>query len=380
MGGILNCISISYKKADVEIRKHFAFSGNIVKNILSDFINNGFSQCVLICTCNRTEAYFCGDDFESALKILADYGKVSRETLSTCVMQFEGDKALLHLFKVACGIDSMVVGEDEILGQTKNAFALATQCKTVSYEFNMIFKSAVTCAKKIKTETALSKTSVSTATLAANEAAKLGENVKVLVIGGTGKIGSTVLKNLVSHKNVTVMTTLRSHCGNLNIVENSPKICTINYDERYEYDDCADCIISATSSPHYTITGKELKKHLKTPKNRLFIDLAVPPDIDRSAANLEGVKLIGIDYFEKLAHENNAVKLDSVEAAKTIISEEIDLLKKEMDFHGFLPFVDNVKNIAQNDFEKVLYKLKCDLNAQQFSAVLKSLENLGRDV
>ncbi|MDD6489978.1 MAG: glutamyl-tRNA reductase [Clostridia bacterium] len=378
------CISINYKKADLNFRKNFAFQPDIQREILSVLTdNNNISQCVLLCTCNRTELYFCGDNnsYLIAENTLAKYGKTNTEELIPYIMNFDGDSAISHLFKVAGGIDSMVIGEDEILGQTKNAYYFAKQCGTTSYEINMIFQSAIACAKKIKTQTMLSKTSVSTATLAANEAAKLGKDKTVLVIGATGKIGSTVLKNLVSHKNLNVIATSRHHGSDLNLTENTSNISIIDYDRRYEYMDSADCIISATSSPHYTVTAYDIKKNVKHNKNRLFIDLAVPSDIDKSIANIGGVRLIDIDYFEQLARKNNLEKAESVTSARNIITEEIDVLKKDLIFHDFLPCLENLKSyISDNSAETVLYKLKSSLSAEQFSAVIDVLKNCAGQV
>lgn len=371
------CISISHKSAGAEIRERLAFTSEVQRELMSALCASGnVDQCVFICTCSRTEVYFCGSDRSDGevRQILAEYSKTEETLLSPYFRQYQGDKAIRHLFEVACGIDSMVIGEDEILGQTKDAYMAARECKTVSFELNMIFQAAIACAKKIKTETALSKTSVSIATLAANEAKRLGENVNVLVIGATGKTGLTVLKNLLSYKNVKVTATLRHHNRGFGIAADS-LLKTADYSRRYSFADEADCVISATSSPHYTITLDSLKKALKNKKDRLFIDLAVPSDIDGNITQLEGVRRIGIDYFEKLAQENNAVKLDSVDAAEQIIINEIDTLKKDMVFHDFLPYCEDVCSaISREGFEKLLYLLKSDLDSSQFSAVLEVLK------
>lgn len=371
------CVSISHKTADISVRRKLAFTEKMQRRFMSELVGMGNAvQCAALCTCNRTEIYFCGS--ESACGdvkyLLSKYGQTDSCLLSPHIRTYSGDKAILHLFRVACGIESMVVGEDEILGQTKTAYHTAKDNGTVSYELNIIFQSAISCAKKIKTCTALSRTSVSTATLAANEAAKLGDRVNVLVIGATGKIGSTVLKNLTSHKNVIVTATLRQHNGDVAPAAYSG-VKLENYSERYSLIKSADCIISATSSPHYTITYHGLKNGLHDDRQRLFIDLAVPPDIDSDIKRLDGVKLIGIDYFERLARENNALKLDSVEAAKQIIAVEADELQKELYFHDFLPFAESVgKAIADKSFDELLYKLKSELNSQQLKAVLETLK------
>jgi glutamyl-tRNA reductase len=155
----------------------------------------------------------------------------------------------------------------------------------------------------------------------------------------------------------------------------------VDYKSRYEHIAAADCIISATSSPHYTITLYDLKNHIADNKKRLFIDLAVPPDIDSSIADLEQNELINIDYFQQLAKDNNALKLDSVDAAKEIISQEIDVLKKDLIFHSFLPSLDAVRsNLADKPIEELIYRMKRDASAESFSAfvkVLRGFENQG---
>jgi glutamyl-tRNA reductase len=377
----LYCISISYKSADVELRKKLAFDKSACKKISDELkLLDTNCQCVVLCTCNRTELYYCGEKSlqSKALAVLANYAEISESLLSKHILFFCGDNAIFHLFKVACGIDSMVIGEDEILGQAKTAYLSAMENGTVSYELNMIFQSAFACAKKIKTETALSKTSVSVTTLASNETAKFAENVNALVIGASGKVGTTVLKNLASHKNVSVKATLRHHNSSFKFIEDMG-IEVVDYKDRYNYIKEADCIISATSSPHYTITLYDLKEHIIDSKKRLFIDLAVPPDIDPSIAELKNVELINIDYFEQLAKDNNALKLDSVDVANQIIEQEIDVLKKDMLFHSFLPSLDNVKKcLADKPIEEFIYRMKRDASADSFTAFIEVLKTFDK--
>jgi glutamyl-tRNA reductase len=153
----------------------------------------------------------------------------------------------------------------------------------------------------------------------------------------------------------------------------------VDYKDRYNYIKEADCIISATSSPHYTITLYDLKEHIIDSKKRLFIDLAVPPDIDPSIAELKNVELINIDYFEQLAKDNNALKLDSVDVANQIIEQEIDVLKKDMLFHSFLPSLDNVKKcLADKPIEEFIYRMKRDASADSFTAFIEVLKTFDK--
>ncbi len=370
----MHCISISYRTADIHIREKLAFSASVQQKMLKRFCSDGtVSQCVILCTCNRTEVYFSGDS-ELILSVLAEQSNIPESQLLPYVRSYQGKNAICHLFRVASGMHSMVIGEDEILGQTKQAYQNACACQTVGYELHRIFQAAIACAKKIKTETALSKSSVSTATLAANEAAKLGKSVHVLMIGATGKIGIVTLKNLLSHKNISVTATRRRHSADFQIL--SDKINMIDYAERYQMMAYADCIISATTSPHYTITFHDLQ-NLSIRKPKLFIDLAVPPDIDSRIAQIPGIQYIGIDYFEKLAEAHNLLKISSAEEAKEMIEQEMDILMKDLLFHEFLPYAGAVRNALQQKPDAMLYQLKSGLNAEQFSAVLDIFKKAG---
>lgn len=376
------CISVNYKNSDVNIRKKLVFSENVQKEFLTELINGKtVSECVILCTCNRTELYFCGneDSLNTVQNLLSNYSGIECDLLKKHLYLFYSDKAVMHLFRVVSGIESMVIGEDEILGQIKLAYTMAKDLGMTGYELNMTFQSAMACAKKIKTQTALSKTSVSTATLAGNEISHFKDKVNVLVIGATGKIGTVLVKNLLSHKNVSVIATSRKHSAES--VQTKANITIANYADRYSYMDSADCVVSATASPHYTVTYYDLKKNIKTDKPRLFIDLAVPPDIDGSVAGIKGLKLIGIDYFEKLAKNNNELKLDSVESAKEIIKEESDVLKKDIAFHFFLPHMESVKNkLSENSLEEILYKFKAELPSEEFIKILDAFKSCGEKI
>ena len=213
--------------------------------------------------------------------------------------------------------------------------------------------------------------------MTANEVAKLGDNVEVLVIGASGKIGTTVLKNLSSHKNISIKATMRKHTRNKLLSELG--IETVDYNCRYDYINAADCVVSATSSPHYTVTFYDLKDRLTDKKNRLFIDLAVPPDIDNSIEKLDGVRVINIDYFEQLAKDNNTLKLSSLDTAEEIISTETDTLKKDLIFHDFLPKLASVKNNFEREnkpFEQLVYKMKSEASADTFKEFIGILEKL----
>ena len=375
----LYCISVNYKKADVSFREKLAFSEEVQHALADKAVENEhITGCVLLCTCNRTELYFSGAPcaISAAKALLSEFGGVSEGELAPVLMIFSEDAAVRHLFKVACGIESMVMGEDEILGQTKNAFRTAMERSCTSYELNMIFQHAIACAKRIKTETTLSGIPVSTATLAANAAADFGGQVSVLVIGASGKIGSSTVKNLLAHKNVRVSATRRS-CGG-EVLFSPEDVHIVGYSDRYYAVNGADVIISATGSPHYTITKNRLEESVTDKKKRLFIDLAVPHDIEEAVADIPWASLLDIDHFGELARKNNRVKMSGAQAAAAIIEKETDELKKELLIRDFLPEAEHIgKKLVEVPFEKLLFRLKAELDHKELSHVLKILEELG---
>ena len=253
--------------------------------------------------------------------LLGEAGAQDEEDIGNYLLFYHGKKAIHHLFQVAAGLDSMVIGEDQILGQVKTAHKQAREVGTTGVYLNTFFRMAVTGAKKVKTETELSKTSVSTATLALKVAEEeLGtlKDKKVLIIGATGKIGQT------KHGN--------------------DEFTTIDYEDRYEYLGQMDVVISATSSPHYTLTYSKMKKQLTTAKRRVFVDLAVPMDIEAKISAVDDTCYYNIDDFTRIARENNQKKLREAEAASGILDEYELQFEQWMVFQKSLSVMGKVRD------------------------------------
>ncbi len=344
-------ISISHKTAPLDIRELLSFG----KADKIDFIRtalqlDGIRECVLITTCNRTEVYVVGEETasEQIMGLLVERKNLNYDKMLKYFLRYSGEKAVKHLFQVASGLDSMLVGEDEILGQVKEDYQTALNSGTTDFLLNTLFRDAITCAKKVKTDTRLSKTPLSIGTLAANEVHHFSgkeEVKKVIIIGLSGKFGTIVMKNLYRNKNVEIIGTARNHNISDELILSYPEVKMIDYHKRYDKINEADIIISATSSPHYTITYDELKKALKDNKKRLFMDLAVPTDIDKRIGKLKGVRLIDIDYFKQISQVNNNLKIQEIEEAKLIIKKQVDEFYKEINFRDFVPYMKDLKEL-----------------------------------
>lgn len=385
----IQLLSISHKTAPLEIRRLFAFTQEQQERLGLTFLKEGgVQECVVIATCNRTEIYVYAADsgrrqnlFQRLQQILLrEAGALKTEHIADYLRFYQDEKAVRHLFSVTAGLDSMVVGEDQILGQVKKAHEQARETGTAGKYLNTLFRYAVTCAKKIKTETDLSKSSVSTATLAIKAAEEvLGDlaGKKVLVIGGTGQIGSIVLKNLYSMNGIRIYSTIRSVTLSHDAHFKSESSTVIDYQERYNYVDEMDVIISATASPHYTMACSKVQERLRTDKVRVFVDLAVPVDIEERIGELPRTFLFNMDDFEELAKANNLAKKRAAREAGEILQEYAEDFMRWMIFQWSVPQMEKTKawmlaEAEKKGFEKAIDKLFYRIREQADPEELKS--------
>ena len=384
MENIMECISISFRSAPEEIRKRFAFpAGEAGTGEREAFLEKA-GEAVLLSTCNRTEVYVAGTgSLERLEELLSEKSGMAVTQVRRIARRFSGEKACAHLYRVACGMDSMVVGEDEILGQVRSAYLFSSERGRCGYELNAVFQGALACAKKIKTETMISKSSVSVATLACAELFRFEKQHKeteegelqVLLIGGSGKMGGSVLKNLLGREGIHVYASRRSH--GLGERESS-RLSFVDYGEKYRYLDQADLIVSATESPHYTLTAEEVGESLRRgqKKKRLFIDIAVPADLDRQIASFPDCRLIGMDDFGRLAQENNRKKQQAVLDAGELLEEALEELYKSLLFHETAGELERIRErFAGYSVERFLFYLRDRLDAASLKTVLEALKD-----
>ena len=366
----ISLISISHKNAPLEVRARFAFPVEAQEELMRQAIaRNIAEECVFISTCNRTEIYTyhaCpGSNFTKMQALLFEFAGIQvEEEMGDYVRMYQGSKAIKHLFHVAAGLDSMVMGEDQILGQVKRAHEQAHQ----------------------KTETDLSRTTVSMATMAIKAAEQgLGtlHGKKVMLIGASGKIGGVVLKNLQCIEGAKVCITSRNMSQAKEDHHHRITYQVMEYDNRYELMDEMDVIISATASPHYTVTYGKLSKVLKTEKPRVLIDLAVPIDIEAKVEQIPGVKRFDVDDFQELARVNNEKKQHEVQAADQILAEIQKDFERWMVFQLSLPKIELLKKRMLEEAEKkgferaidkMLYKLRDHSEPSELYAFFSHME------
>ena len=333
----MQCFYLDHERAGIAVREKYAFSAGVRAALCAALSAGG---CVPLVTCNRTELYF-GGAAEEARRALSAFCDPAPFTLC-------GEGAERRLFLLAAGLLSMLVGEDEVLGQLRDSYEFA-RLRGATAGLDAAFQAALSCGKRVRAETGISSFACSVATLAANAVFSFGAK-QVLMVGATGKIGGAVLKNLLS-AGVLVTATARSH----DFSAQAEGVLSVPYAERYACLRQADCVVCCTASPHLVLGLDGLKAAFADGKPRLLIDLAVPPDIDPRAAELPGVRLIDIDGFRAAAAENNQKKREAAVRAAALAEECL------LDYRAGEACRRLADRLAAHPDREALYRLrKCD--------------------
>lgn len=407
-------LSLSHKTTPLAVRSLFAYSERGKIQVLEELLESDLiDEAVVLSTCNRTEIYCHGSGKEHwAGRILeamenaavrAAAGAESRETggagageetvlkaedVRRFIRRYHGRQAIHHLFQVAAGLDSMVLGEDQILGQVKQAYEFSHERGYCRIYLNTLFRDAVTGAKRVKTDTELSRTSVSTASLAVKAAQeRLGglKGKRMMIIGATGRIGNIILKNVQQIAGLEIYVTMRSH-SSPDKLGRGLRYQTIAYEDRYLQMDEMDVIVSATSSPHYTVTAYELEQHIKTKKPRVFVDLAVPADIEKP--KISEAWYYDIEDMTELARLNNQQKQAQVQAADQIIEEYEDRFIKWLLYKGSQDVMEEWKESAIRDvaekgaeaaISRLLYQIREAGTVEQVEGFLAALKKVNEE-
>lgn len=398
------CISINHKNTPADVRDRFAFTTKGQRQF-TERLKAEVGGCVVLSTCNRMEIYFT-DKYEQVEKLLANDREVPVGLIRRYSMNYEGFQCMLHLCRVACGMDSMVLGEVEIIHQVKSAYLMAKELGACDGELNIAFQGALAAAKTVATESDTTRLPVSVGTLSAREAVNFIRNGgienmcrdvrsdvasssqvesvdaektntgHILVVGATGRIGSIVVKDIADlAPDIEIIGTSRSHYSADEVFGRHQQISIEDYSRRYELAAWADVIISATASPHYTFVRDELAEAVKKqPKRRLFLDLAMPKDIDPSVSDVDGCVLRDIDYIRTLSRENNENRAKTITEMEPWLISQVDEIMKNIAFSRFnREHGDVMAQFKMTDGAKLVYKLKGQLEYEAFEKVLAGM-------
>lgn len=351
-------IGIDHTTAGVDIRAMFSFTKKHSKEAMTEWTAvDGINGCIILSTCNRMEIWISADDnWKGSLsQMLCDWKQVDREKYESFFMSRKDEKAVTHLFWLACGLRSQILAEDQIITQIKDALALSRENFTTDNVLEVLFRKAVTAAKKVKTEVVFSRANQTAMDQAVNMLKKQGflfDRSTCMVIGN-GEMGKLAAQTL-QQTGADVTVTVRQYRSGIVKI---PLGCSrINYGERIQFLPECDLVVSATASPNYTLTKALLSEAglEKRTTPLVCIDLAVPRDIEPSVAQLPYIRLFDIDDF-KLDKMTDSVR-SSMDQAKVILDEEMDEFYVWLEGRDMIPRIQEVRESAVEDLYLRIHK------------------------
>jgi glutamyl-tRNA reductase len=282
-------------------------------------------ECAVLKTCNRVEVYVVAPRGE---KVLFDLAKKAR--VSSRIIDFhDHDESLLHLLRLASGLESMIIGEDQILGQMKELTQIAMKAGTTGWMLETAFKKAIQVGKRVRKETRINERSVSVGSAAVDLAEEILGDLKgksVLVIGA-GETGELISRALLSREIGSLAVTNRTLSSAVCLAESLGGEA-VPFDDMPRRLHIADVVISATSAPHYILLKSDIETAMADRSNKLLIiDIANPRDVDQAAAEVSGVQLHNIDSLKNISRENMMQRMAEAARVEEIITEELQLLR-----------------------------------------------------
>ena len=358
----LLALGVSHKTAPLAVRERLALPEGRAAAVLAELRSHEpVHEAVAISTCNRTELYLVTSDAveaeTAALTVLSRQADIRPTELTGSLYSFRDREAVTHLFGVAAGLDSMIVGEAEIQGQVKRAYELALAERATGPIANRLFREALGAGKRVRTETSLGRSRVSVSSVAVELAAEILGDLstrRVLVIGA-GENGELTARALRERGVHTVFVANRHYDRAIGLAQRFDG-AAVRFDELPEQLAQADIVVSCTASPHQIVDREELELTLgDRPERRLVvIDIAVPRDFDPAVRDLQGVALYDMDDLQRAVARNRDVREAEAARARSIIGEEVDSFDRWLASLDVVPTIAALRDRGEEIVEAVL--------------------------
>jgi glutamyl-tRNA reductase len=316
---------VTHHKASIEEMER-SWHGDVEAMLKWIHSHDLVEECAVLMTCNRREIYVVSPRGEKVLFELAKKARIS----SRIIDFLDHEESLRHLLRLASGLESMIIGEDQILGQMKSLYFTAKEAGTTGWMLDTAFKKALQVGKRVRRETRINERAISVGSAAVDLAEEIlggleGTSVLVIGAGDTGElISRALMAREISKLYVTNRTFSTALCLAANLGGNA-----VPFDQMKDYMVVSDVVISATSAPHYILRKDDLEEVVEKRGHRklLLIDIASPRDVDESAGELEEVELRNIDDLREISTNHMRQRMAEMEKAEAIIEEELELLR-----------------------------------------------------
>lgn len=374
-------VGLSHKTAPVEVRERLAVPESRLGEALHRLCAyQGIKEGVLLSTCNRVEVYAVVDDVDAGFarvqEFLADtHLSLSSEQLTPHLYWHTDGRAIGHLFRVAASLDSMVVGEPQILGQLKDAFEASLTHKTSGVVLNKLLQKAISAAKRVRTETKIAETAVSVSYAAVELAKKIFSNLneKTVLLVGAGEMAELAAKHLVTNGVQRVLITTRNPQGAIELAQRFNGV-SIPFDEFRRAMAEADIVLCSTGAAHYLIRAADVENAIHRRMNRpiFLIDISVPRNIEPAVKDIDNAFLFDIDDLEMRVEQNREERRREAVKAEGMIEEEVNTSLQWLKSLDVTPTIvalrKRAEDIKQAEVDKAMIRLG-HLSAQERSAI-----------
>lgn len=384
---MITVTGLNHKSAPVEIREKLHMPEEKLPDALRE-LQKRVSEGMIFSTCNRFEVVSRHENPENVRELLIQFigeqGGLEREVFEPYVYIHNDPDAVHHVFRVACSLDSMVVGEPQILGQVKQFFALAQQEHSIGFTLNAVMERAFTVAKRVRTETQIASSSISVSSVAVELATKIFGKLdnKTALIVGAGKMSVHAIRHLQSRGVRQILVANRTY-------EKAAEIAGQVQGQAVAFKDLSqrlaesDIVISSTGSPQFIIRKDDVQRAMTLRKNRpiFFIDIAVPRDIDPEINKIDNTFVYDIDDLKNVAEANRKERQREAEKAEEIVTAEAQLFWQKLKTHEIHPTIREIQNkieeLRRHEIERSMKRLGplTDEQKQALEQLTSSLTN-----
>jgi len=372
----LALVGLSHKTAPVEIRERLAFSNDALRSALTSLVDRRrVNEAMILSTCNRVEVVAESPDDRLIRDFICEFHQISHDSVSTHLYSYRNVEAIRHVFRVTASLDSMVIGEPQILGQVKEAFRIAMDAGTVGMHLSALMNRAFAVAKKVRSETGISQSAVSVSYAAVELARKIFGDLsgKTVMIIGASKMGELAAKHLRRAGASSVLVTNRTFERAVELAKVFEG-AAVPFEHFTDHMTGADIVITSTGAPHFII-GRNLAEqviHRRKNKPIFFIDIAVPRDIDPAVNQIDNAFLYDIDDLQQVIDANLKERFKEAMRAEQIVDDEVEAFCLKMQTRDVVPTIvqlrDSLEKVRRDEIERNRRHLK-DLSPEQQAAV-----------
>ncbi len=362
-------IGLNHKTAPIEVREKVAFDGPKLDEAIAALKNSAeVKENIILSTCNRVEIYAGVNGLDSGIDSIKDFiskfHEVPRDLLDKSLYIHKGPEAVKHMYRVASSLDSMVVGEPQILGQLKDAYDSALKNKSTGVFLNKLMRKSVSVAKRIRTETKIAESAVSISFAAVELAKKIFDDLstKSVMLIGAGEMAELAARHLINNgvKDVYVTNRTIARAEELATEFNGKVIPFENFIQELQH---TDIVICSTGAPNYILMKDHVHKAMKARKQKpvFIIDISVPRNIDPEINDLDNVYLYDVDNLQGVIDTNIQERAKEAEKAERIVEDEIGSFLKWNDSLAATPTIVALRSMAEEirktELDKTLLKL-----------------------